>query len=77
MSRGCFFKFCRDYSTKFNGRLPTFQMNFVRTHHVRQKHMISSRIFFFPESCVRQFAGTSGKKLLPRGPVAILSNPSK
>jgi hypothetical protein len=64
MSRG-FFKCCRDYSTKFNGRLRTFRKNFVRTHHVcasEQKHMISSRRFFFPESCVRQFAETSGKE---------------
>jgi hypothetical protein len=28
---------------------------------VRSKHIISSRRFFFPESCVRKFAETSGK----------------
>jgi hypothetical protein len=28
---------------------------------VGSKHTISSRRFFFPESCVRQFAETSGK----------------
>jgi hypothetical protein len=26
---------CRDYSKKFNGRLQTFRVNFVRTHDVR------------------------------------------
>jgi hypothetical protein len=37
MSRGWFLKSCRDYSTKFNGRLRTVRVNFVRTqHHVRR-----------------------------------------
>jgi hypothetical protein len=63
MSRGWFLKSCRDYSTKFNGRLRAVRVNFVRTHHVRRikAYDRSSRRFFFPESCVRQFAETSGK----------------
>jgi hypothetical protein len=36
MSREWFLKSCRDYSTKFNGRLRTVRVNFVRTHHVRR-----------------------------------------
>jgi hypothetical protein len=36
MSRGWFLKSCRDYSTKFNCRLRTVRVNFVRTHHVRR-----------------------------------------
>jgi hypothetical protein len=36
MSRGWFLKSCRDYSTKFNSRLRTVRVNFVRTHHVRR-----------------------------------------
>jgi hypothetical protein len=57
MSRGCFLI--------LPSRLRTFRVNFVRTHHAcasDQNHMISSRRFFFPESCVRQFAETSRKE---------------
>jgi hypothetical protein len=35
-------------------------MSYVLTMCVGSKHMISSRRFFFPESCVRQFAETRG-----------------
>jgi hypothetical protein len=64
MSRGWFLKSCRNYSTKFNGRLRTVRVNFIRTHHVRRikAYDQQSRRFFFPESCVRQFAETSGKE---------------
>jgi hypothetical protein len=58
-----FFKSCRDYSTKFNGRVRTVRVNFVRTHHVRrikaydqQPQILLSRVL-----SVRQFAETSGK----------------
>jgi hypothetical protein len=63
MSRGWFLKSCRDYSTKFNGRLRTVCANSVRTHHVRRikAYHQQPQILPFPESCVRQFAETSGK----------------
>jgi hypothetical protein len=65
-----FFKSCRDYSTKFNGRLRTFRMNFVRTHHVRSKayydqqpQILLSRVLVSVSS-----RKPAEKKLLPRGP---------
>jgi hypothetical protein len=57
-----FFKSCRYYSTKFNGRLRTVRVNFVRTHHVRRiKSYDQQPQILLSESCVRQFAETSGK----------------
>jgi hypothetical protein len=71
MSRGWFLKSCRDYSTKFNGRLRTVRVNFVRTHDVRRIKAYDqrSRRFFFLESCVRHSSRKPAEKiLLPRGP---------